>query len=254
MFSARKAGLRLALVGIAAAGALTATGAAQAQSVVVRSTGPSAAQFPQGKRLPAKAKVTLKGGDRLTIVDKAGTRVLAGPGSFTLDGTLSNDQGAATRVGGILSGGTNPRMRTGAVRGAPPGALSGGPDNVWYIDVTKGGKYCVANPNSVMLWRPNREMAAEAKLTATSGGRMAKVTWPKGSSLKAWPTAQLPVTDGSTYVFSDPVGPTVTIVTHVLPALPNDQVEVAGLLGDRGCMAQLDVLANAATPGAPSGG
>jgi hypothetical protein len=254
MYSASKAGLRALLAGAAVAAALAAAGVAHAQAVVVRSTGPSAAQYPQGKRLPANVKVTLRGGDRVTVLDKAGTRVLSGPGSFTLDSSVSRDRGTASRVGGIIAGGTNPRARTGAVRGAPIAAppIASGPDSIWYVDVTRGGHYCVANPTSLVLWRPNRVQAAEAKLTATTGGKSAKVAWPKGSALKIWP-ADLPVRDGAVYTFSDPVGPSVTITTHLLASVPADEMEIAGLLGDRGCLAQLDVLANAASP-TPSGG
>jgi hypothetical protein len=254
MYSARIGGLKTLLAGAVAVASLAAAGVAHAQAVVVRSTGPSAAQYPQGKRLPANAKVTLRSGDRLTVLDKAGTRVLSGPGSYTLDNRVARDTGAASRVGGILSSGANPRARTGAVRGAPvavPAAASG-PDSIWYVDVTKGGNYCVANPNALVLWRPNRAQAADARLTATSGGKTVKVAWPKGSALKAWP-AELPVRDGAVYTFSDPVGPTVTITTRLLATVPADDLEVAGMLGDRGCMAQLDVLANAAAAGANGG-
>lgn len=256
MFSARKAGLKALLTGMAATAALAATGVAHAQSVVVRSTGPSASQYPQGKRLPANAKVTLKGGDRLTVLDKAGTRVLAGPGSYTLDSAVTRNQGAATRVGGIIAGGTSARVRTGAVRGVPPTAAmpAQGPDSVWYIDVTKGGTYCVVTPSSLVLWRANRDREASGKLAAVAGGKSVNITWKPGSAVKQWPVAELPVKDGGVYTFSDPVGPTVRIITRVLPTVPADDLEVAGMLGDRGCMAQLDVLANAAAPRTGSGG
>src|SRR5687767_8423130 len=107
MYSASQAQLRALLAGVAAAAALAAAGVAHAQGVVVRSTGPSAAQYPQGKRLPANAKVTLRSGDRLTVLDKAGTRVLSGPGSFTLDSSVARDRGAASRVGSVLASGAN---------------------------------------------------------------------------------------------------------------------------------------------------
>ena len=141
------------------------------------------------------------------------------------------------------------------MRGAPPAALtpSAGPESVWYVDVTKGGSYCVVNPSSLILWRPNRDRDASAKLTSAAG-KSAAIAWKKGSSVLPWPTAQLPVSDGASYTFSDPVGPSVKITTRLLGTLPADEIEIAGMLGDRGCHAQLDVLANAAAPSAPSGG
>ena len=172
MFSARTRTTRILLAGAIVAGVGLAAGAAQAQSVIVRSTGPSATAYPLGKKLAANAKVTLKSGDKLTVLDKAGTRILAGPGSFTLDSSVNRDVGTVSRVtGAIASNGA--RTRTGAVRGAPgparPAGALNAPDSVWYIDVSKGGAYCVANPASLVLWRPNRAEEATAKLTAAGG-------------------------------------------------------------------------------------
>lgn len=250
MFSARKRAVRIGLAGAIAAGFAFMAAAVQAQSVVVRSTGPSAATYPQGKKLAANAKVTLKSGDKLTVLDKAGTRVLAGPGSFTLDGSVSRDAGAATRVAGVLAS-SGVRARTGAVRGAPgparPAGAPSAPDNVWYIDVSRGGAYCVANPASLVLWRPNISEEANAKLSL-AGGKPVDIAWKKGSPLKLWPVSALPVVDGARYTFSDPVGPSVTITLHLLAAAPADDLAAAAMLADKGCTTQLDVFANAATP------
>ena len=253
MYSASTSAAKLLLAAAAGVGLVAAANVAQAQSIVVRSSGPSAATYPQGKKLPAKAKVTLKAGDKLTVLDKAGSRVLTGPGSFTLDASVARDVGTGARIAGVVTGGGTARTRTGAVRGAVPGrpavAVPAGPDSVWYIDVSKGGAYCVADPNSVVLWRPNRSEEATGKLSLV-GGKPVEVTWKKGNPLKLWPTKDLPVADATRYVFSDPVGPNVPITLHVIGTPPADDLAVASLLADRGCLAQLDVFANAATPAA----
>ncbi|MFC4294755.1 hypothetical protein ACFO0A_06735 [Novosphingobium tardum] len=247
---------RTLIAAIAGVAALAGADLAQAQAVVVRSTGPSAAQYPQGRKLPASAKVTLKAGDRLTVIDKAGSRVLAGPGNFVMDSTVSRDQQGASRVAGLMTGTAAPRTRTGAVRGAPSAARAAAaptaPDSIWYVDVSKGGTYCVSNPTSLVLWRPNRAEDASAKLTGASG-KPVPVTWKRGSPLRQWPTAELPLTDGGVYTFADPVGPTVKIVTKFVSNVPADELGIAGLLADKGCHAQLDVLANALSGGAPGG-
>lgn len=250
MFSVSKRAVRIILSGAMAAGFGLAASAAQAQSVIVRSTGPSAATYPQGKKLPANAKVALKPGDKLTVLDKAGTRILTGPGSFTLDGSVSRNAGATSRVSGVLAS-TGARTRTGAVRGAPgparPADAPNAPDNVWYIDVSKSGAWCVANPASLVLWRPNRSEEANGKLSLT-GGKPVDIHWKKGNPLKLWPVAALPVVDGGRYVFSDPVGPSATLTIHLLPIMPTDDLSAAAMLADKGCTAQLEVFANAATP------
>ncbi|MCA1661193.1 MAG: hypothetical protein LC648_03100 [Novosphingobium sp.] len=255
MYSASTSTARMLLAAAAGCGLLAAS-AAQAQSIVVRSSGPSATAYPQGKKLPANARVTLKAGDKLTVLDKAGSRILSGPGSFTLDGTVARDAGAAARVAGVMGGGAA-RTRTGAVRGAAPAspATAAGPaapDSVWYIDVSKGGAYCVTDPGSLVLWRPNRAEEATGKLSLV-GGKPVEVTWKKGNPLRLWPTKDLPVVDATRYTFSDPVGPNVPITLHIVGPPPNDDFAVASLLAHRGCLAQLEVFANAATAATAGG-
>jgi len=248
---------RALLGGLLATCAMAVSGAALAQAVVVRSTGPSSTAYPQGKKLAANVKVTLRAGDRITVLDKAGTRVLAGPGSFTLDSTLARDTSAVSRVSNVLASGAAPRTRTGAVRGAVsaphPTTSAAGPDSVWYIDVSKGGAYCLSDPASVVLWRPNREQEATAKLASAAGGKATEITWRKGNPLKLWPVAQLPVTDGGKYTFADPLGPNVIFTLHLVGTPPADEVGVASLFADKGCTAQLDVFANAASETAAGG-
>lgn len=220
---------------------------AAAQSVVVRSTGPSAAQFPAGKRLAANAPVTLRAGDHVTVLDRSGTRVLNGPGAFTLDASVAHDQTAATRIAGLITRGAAPRTRTGAVRGAPDAAPAGParPESVWYIDTTRGGTWCVADPKALVLWRPNRAGDVTATLSAARG-TSASVAWRSGSALKLWPAA-MPVSDGATYTLTGAgsgAGSRTVFITRILPALPEgDFAATAGMLADAGCTAQLELLA-----------
>lgn len=254
---ASKKAARTLLGGLLVTASFTMTAAAMAQAVVVRSTGPSSVAYPQGKKLPANAKVTLKAGDRITVLDKAGTRVLAGPGSFTLDSTLARDTSAVSRVSNVLASGAAPRTRTGAVRGAVSASrlttAPAGPDSVWYIDVSKGGAYCLSDPSSAVLWRPNRDLEATARLAAATGGKATEITWRKGNPLKLWPVDQLPITDGGKYTFADPLGPNVTFTLYLIGTPPNDEMGVASIFADKGCTAQLDVFANSAAPAAAGG-
>lgn len=253
MSSANSKALRAMAAGVAAFASLAIGGAAMAQAVVIRSTGPSAAQYPQGKKLPASASVTLRAGDRVTVLDKSGTRVLSGPGTFSMNGTVDRTDSSGAMATMIAMGGARMRTRTGAVRGDVTGAaLQTGPDSVWYIDVSKGGTYCVADPAKLVLWRPNRVEAASGKLT-DAAGTVAPVEWKRGNALKLWPGATLPVVDGKSYTFSDPVGPSVTITTKLMGTVPEDSMDVAAKLAEMGCTQQLDVLANAAEQGTPGG-
>lgn len=240
--------LRALLVSVSAIAGLAVSSQAMAQSVVVRSTGPSAQAYPQGRKLPAGASVTLKAGDHVTVLDKAGTRVLNGPGTFALNGEVNRDAAGGTQLAAMMARGGASRTRTGAVRGAAAGpvmAAPTGPENIWYIDVSKGGTYCVADPATVVLWRPEKTEEGTGKLLSQDGST-ADVSWRAGSALKVWPAASVPLVDGQTYTFSNAVGKPVKIRTVVLAQVPTDELEVAGLIADKGCAAQLDLLANLA--------
>ena len=52
--------------------------------------------------------------------------------------------------------------------------------------------------------------------------------------------------DGQTYTFRNAVGAPVKIRTMVMTNVPTDELEVAGAMADKGCNAQLDLLANLA--------
>ena len=72
---------KLMLWGAAAAIALSST-ATVASVVVVKSLGPSSKAYPPGKTLPESAKITLQGGDIVTVLGPASAQTLARPGQF----------------------------------------------------------------------------------------------------------------------------------------------------------------------------
>lgn len=239
--------MRMALAALALGSALAVGPGASAQSVVLRATGPSSSSYPAGKKLPANAEIALKSGDVLTVLDKSGTRVLRGPGKVTLDGEVTRDRTGSKRVADLVSGSTGARARTGAVRGAGSGAASAtfsGPTNIWQIDSSKGGTWCVADARTLVFWRPDRVEAVTGKVSGHSGS--AEIQWKRGSALKLWPQ-ELTVVDNATYTLEMPGASPVTIVTRVLPVVPQDDIPaVFSMLNDAGCTAQRDLLAQAA--------
>src|SRR5438105_1007731 len=72
---------KLMLWGTAVAIAVVST-AGVANVVVVKSLGPSAKAYPPGKTLPESAKISLQGGDVVTVLGPASAQTLRGPGSF----------------------------------------------------------------------------------------------------------------------------------------------------------------------------
>lgn len=246
MFSVeRKSVLRRAFaLGAVLTLGVTASGAAMAQSMVVRSAGPSAAQYPAGKKLPANTKVVLKASDKVTVLDKAGTRVLSGPGTFTLDGTVKRDQTQSTQIASLLStGGPATRSRTGAVRGAPAKVAPASPrsPSLWFIDADYAGKFCVAEPARLMFWRAKVGAEMNTKIVSATGAS-SDIVWKANAANRLWPLAEVPVVSGTSYTLTGSDGKARKIDLIVLPSVPTEVDELAGTLIENGCESQLGLL------------
>src|SRR3954454_18255301 len=170
---------KLMLWGSAAAIALSSTGAV-ASVVVVRSLGPSAKSYPPGKTLPETAKISLQGGDVVTVLGPRSAQTLRGPGNF-----------AAGQV--ALASAAAQRGRFGALR---TGEIAKNP-SIWDIDATQSGKVCVANASKLQLWRPEADSAIKISIHSADGKTEA-LSWAAGKASAAWPTA-LPVQNGAEY-------------------------------------------------------
>ena len=68
----------------AAIAALVGSSPAVASVVVVKSLGPSAKAYPPGKTLPESAKITLQGGDVVTVLGPAARRHCEGQATSQL--------------------------------------------------------------------------------------------------------------------------------------------------------------------------
>ena len=205
--------------------------AALAGVVVVKSLGPSAKAYPPGKTLPSAAKITLKGGDIVTILGPGSARTLRGPGDFDT-GQISLESAANQR-------GRFGAMRTDTIARSP---------SIWDIDVTQSGKVCVVDAAKLQLWRPDSE-AAEAVEIRSSDGTAKKLDWASGKALAGWPAA-LPLAGTGKYEIASSARPdksSLEIVT--LGSAPSDLVETAKVLIENGCQNQLDLLVAGASSG-----
>ena len=215
------------LWGAAIAFALGST-AATANVVVVKSLGPSAKAYPPGKTLPPSAKITLQGGDIVTVLGPSAAQTLRGPGNF--------DAGQVS-----LASAAGQRGRFGALRAAE---VAHNP-SIWDIDVS-GGKVCVSDPAKVQLWRPDSE--ADATVTIRSAdGKSQQLSWAAGKALTAWPAA-LPIKTGTTYQIEWPdTGDTSSLDVVTVQSPPADLVGAAQVLIQNGCQKQLDLLVQSAS-------
>ncbi len=218
--------------------ALSAASVGQA-AIVVASSGPSAGSFPAGRKLDENASITLRAGDSVTILDARGTRVVRGAGTFAVSQQAGASRASTFAV--LTRQNAAQRVRTGAVR--DPGAT--GPvrsPNLWYVDVAKEGTVCVVDTANVSLWRENA--ASAVPYSVTSGTVSAPANFAAGAMVAPWNTARAPVRDGATFRLSSDGGKTGrTIKFAVLPAAPANAEALAAALIERGCTAQLDLLA-----------
>lgn len=224
---------KLALSRALLAALLAASAAAAAANVlVVRSSGPSAKSYPPGRSLPDNARITLRGGDTLVVLDARGTRTFRGPGTFS--------PSVAAQAGAQTVPGTNGRRaRIGAVRSA--GIVPASPTTIWDVDVSQSGTMCLATTSGVRLWRPDSSQPATLTITGP-GGTPHTVPWPAGNATVAWPSA-LPIADGAEYRMSltgSPVPTTIRVKTLAAP--PADLPAVAQALIASDCPEQLDLL------------
>src|SRR5690348_12348216 len=171
-------GKKALLWGAAIAMALGST-AALANVVVVKSLGPSSKAYPPGKTLPPSAKITLQGGDVVTVIGPSSAQTLRGPGNF--------DAGQVS-----LASAAGQRGRFGALRASE---VAHNP-SIWDVDVS-GGRVCVANPAKLQVWRPDTD--SEATVTIRdSEGKTQQLSWAAGKALASWPAA-MPLKGGASY-------------------------------------------------------
>ncbi|QTD55500.1 hypothetical protein [Parasphingorhabdus cellanae] len=221
------------------------TGTAIAQNMVVRSTGPSAKSYPAGKKLSNNAKLTLKKLDQVTILGKGGTRVLKGPGTFSVNRNGARQSSSSTRLSSFINNRGSSRARTGAVRSAGVTDTTVAPKNpnLWYLDVTKGGKFCVSDANTLVLWRPDYTGSATASIVEPTNGTVTEVAWRKGNPLKSWPKTEAPLTNGASYrLIGSNVEKSVEVNFVMLNDAPKSLDEAATVLIANGCQSQLDLL------------
>jgi hypothetical protein len=210
---------------------------ASANVLVVRSAGPSAQAYPAGRQLADDARLQLRAGDVLVVLDTRGTRTFRGPGNFTAAGPAATGTRIAENNGR--------RARIGAVRSA--GFVASSPTTIWHVDVSQSGTACVATASNAMLWRPDSSASEALAISGPGGSRT--VQWPAGRATVAWP-ADMPIANGGAYQLrlgSSPVPSTITFRT--VASAPADMPAVAEALIANGCQEQLDLLVDSAPAG-----
>ncbi len=222
--------------------ALAMSSAALADAIVVRSTGPSAATYPVGRRLPATQRVVLRAGDRVVLVGEGPSRTLSGPGNFPVRSANQANQTSTGTLGRYLSATGSTIRRTGAVRGT--GATVSSPPNLWVVNFARGGTMCVTDPANVTLWRS--DMSEDTLLTVentANPGQSSTLAFVQGQNFRRWPNDAMPIAPGASYRITGPGMDSSMLINFVtLSEVPDNAETVANMLAERGCMAQLEQL------------
>ena len=230
---------RIALIGAACAG--LAVAAPAVAGVVVKSSGPSAKQYPVGKKLDDAGSITLKAGDSVTILTAAGTRVVSGAGTHAVGGKGASKRSTFAVLTRQRSGA---KVRTGAVRAGGSTVAATNP-NLWNLDVASPGKLCVADTGAINLWRADNATEATYMFGRANSDFHVHVTFDAGSSQASLSGEELPLTTGQPYTLSGPTGmPARTVEFVVLDDAPEDAEGLAAALAANGCQSQLDLLAD----------
>ncbi len=235
-------------------GAIALAGAALAimpttasAGVVVKSSGPSAGTYPVGRQVADSSSITLRSGDRITVLTDSGTRVMSGPGTFRVGEGATRTR---TRFSNLTRRGSSSRVRTGAVRGAEGGTPPR--PNLWMVDVTAQGNQCMFDFDRVRLWRAVREEAQTFSIVDHASQDSLDVTFVGTEATRALDPTGLSVVSGGTYTITSPISPETgvsskAVVTFVeLEGEPESPAELAAALYANQCTTQLALLGDMA--------
>jgi hypothetical protein len=222
------------------AGLALFAGSAQA-GVVVKATGPSAGEYPVGKKLDDSATVALKAGDSITVLTANGTKVITGPGQFTV-GVRGESKRSTFAV--LTRQASGARVRTGAVRSGASAAAPMNP-SLWNMDVTQPGKFCLASASQVTFWRPATAGERVYVLGSGKSDFLVQVKFADGAAQASLTGEQLPLASNRNYRLSNEAGGAPQPVEFVvLDAVPDTADGLAAVLAEKGCNAQLTMLSD----------
>lgn len=218
--------------------------------VVVKSTGPSARQYPVGTKLDDNAAITLKAGDVVTVLNADGTRVIKGAGTFRVG---DRPQVASDRFASLTRRRAATRVRLGAVRGDTDETATN--PSLWYVDVSRSGTICLYDLATVRLWRPGTQGTSTYTITNGDGTMKAEVTFDDTVTVAALDPARLPITEAGHYMITAPDGTTSSHINFVLLAEDYTAPDaLAEALIAKGCTVQLDTLASSLEASAEAAG
>lgn len=249
---------RPSLYPVCAAVALLLASAASAGPLIIRATGPSAAQFRPGTRL-GEAPVPLIKGDLVVVLDARGTRRFTGPG--LLD-TRAASKPAEDRIDfsdiaqpdgtRAVIAATRQLNRAAPADSALPDAVPVPDERIWAITPGSSGPHCVIAGQPVTITRAAAAKPATLDLTRMDGGKRA-LAFAAGQTTQIVPAAWF--TQAGPYRLAL-AGKTQRVTVKLLPpANASDPMAALEMmaqgLASAGCHRQFALLADQIAPARP---
>jgi len=203
--------------------------AALADVLVIRAVGPSAQQYPPGRRLPDNFVMTLRANDAVTVLKDRGTRVFRGPGRISLASAPVSRPGPRGR-----------RISAGAVRGAAPGGAPSQATTIWQFDLGSPGRACFLANQPLVLTRAEAVRRLNLVL-ARPGGTSITVPWPAGQERLVLSPDQLQRTTGIEYRRANGLPPRVVSLMEIKEDPADRAALVLGLM-KQGCSDQVETF------------
>lgn len=226
---------KAALVGAA----LALPGAAMA-GVVVKSSGPSAATYKVGVKVEDGSSITLKAGDRVTVLTSRGTQVLKGAGTYIIG---EKPKEPRYRFANFTRRGAANRVRLGTVRNVDPSKIER--PNMWYVDLTQSGTTCLYDFDTVRLWRPDVSEAATYTMVEPEKADAVEIEFEAEEPDRVLNSARLTLAEGRTYAVRGPdVDAEPVTLEFALVGEYETPEELATILVEKGCDAQLALMAD----------
>jgi hypothetical protein len=192
----------------------------------------------QGSSVDSDKPITLKEGERLTLIGANGSYVtLRGPFSDVPIKTANSLNDSKQNLAALVASREARTNSVGVVRAGADGAQLPEP---WLIDVARSGRRCLKSSEAPVLWR--EDASSEEKVSVYPGDRSWRVdiSWPAGKDrLKLPPIANIDASASLVVVRSS--GEVNLSLTSVPTDLP-DPLLFASWLFHRGCAQQADAM------------
>lgn len=194
--------------------------------------------YKQGSTIESDKPITLKEGERLTLIGANGSFVtLRGPFSDLPMKTATAAADSKQNLAALMASRDARTTAVGVVRAGADGAQL---PEAWLIDVARSGRRCLKNNEAPVLWR--EDSAAAETVSVYPGDRSWRVDldWPAGKDrLQLPPIANVEASASLVVVRkSGEINLSLTNVPNDMP----DPLLFASWLFHRGCAQQADAM------------